>query len=905
MAKKKVTTQINEPREQPQSQKDPDQDETISRQTSMEELGEKLQNLKSLNSLLAREVFEKRQQIDSLGQAKNALQRELARSKGDLEAELGRASDENAGLELEKLFFCVAMETYVREMCAGIDCLVREKEKREREIMLLKGEVNELMENFENLEKSWGEGTEKQQDMATEINPLMEEKREMESRIKKLIEQTSCITKELEMTKMESDEKELLIEDLSREKNELLERKEDNDNVIELVRREKDKLEMNLEEKLKEIQDLHGEIEGIAREKEKIQMENDAQKLTINDLEKELRTLNEILLNSRKEEEMLSGKVFELEKSWGEGMEKQQDMTTEINALMEEKREMESCIAKLVEQMDCMTKDLEMTKTESDEKARLIEDLSREKNELEGLKLCTENEVAELHGEVGQLRDVVIRLQESCQNQEEQNKQLKSEVGHFKDAFDRVTIEKVDALKSVDEERKNGLKLMSEVSEVEKKIEETRNELARVKSEHDIVFEEKKGMERHFELLKKEKDSMQMKLSARVSEIEKSTEGTKKELARVRSECENLFGEKKELESRFELLREEKDSMQMKLSAKVSEMEKMIEETRKELAERRSECKNVFEEKKELEFRFELLRKEKDSMQMKLSAKVYEMEKRVEESRKELARVRSEQECVFEGKKELESHFDLLRKEKDSAQMKLSAKVSEMEKIIEETRKELARVRGQRESVSEGKKELESCFELLKKEKDSMQMKLSAKVSGMEKRIEETSKELARVRSECETVLEEKKELESRYKLLRKDKDSVQKELSEAKQALNKLRAKLESVGMNSEQALTMLKNTAAVLCQSGGDCDYKDNVVTGERKLENETEQYASELEAIKKAFRHKETMVEDMKQQVGLLQNCVADAHKKKSFWTVGLLHGHPRSRGKKTCMLKVKSD
>lgn len=150
MAKKKVTTQINEPREQPQSQKDPDQDETISRQTSMEELGEKLQNLKSLNSLLAREVFEKRQQIDSLGQAKNALQRELARSKGDLEAELGRASDENAGLELEKLFFCVAMETYVREMCAGIDCLVREKEKREREIMLLKGEVNELMENFEN-----------------------------------------------------------------------------------------------------------------------------------------------------------------------------------------------------------------------------------------------------------------------------------------------------------------------------------------------------------------------------------------------------------------------------------------------------------------------------------------------------------------------------------------------------------------------------------------------------------------------------------------------------------------------------------------------------------------------------------------------------------------------------------
>ncbi|XP_035544641.1 uncharacterized protein LOC118348023 [Juglans regia] len=51
----------------------------------------------------------------------------------------------------------------------------------------------------------------------------------------------------------------------------------------------------------------------------------------------------------------------------------------------------------------------------------------------------------------------------------------------------------------------------------------------------------------------------------------------------------------------------------------------------------------------------------------------------------------------------------------------------------------------------------------------------------------------------------------------------------------------------------------------------------------EDEIQPYARELDAIKTAFKSKEKMVEDMKKQLGFLQNSIVEAHKQKSFWTL----------------------
>ncbi|CAI0473873.1 unnamed protein product, partial [Linum tenue] len=41
--------------------------------------------------------------------------------------------------------------------------------------------------------------------------------------------------------------------------------------------------------------------------------------------------------------------------------------------------------------------------------------------------------------------------------------------------------------------------------------------------------------------------------------------------------------------------------------------------------------------------------------------------------------------------------------------------------------------------------------------------------------------------------------------------------------------------------------------------------------------------MEAIKSCFRDKDAKVEEMKQRVGALENSVAEAEKKKSFWAM----------------------
>jgi len=157
MAKKKASRNSNDTandnRQQQHDQKAPETDKkatVLSRQSSMEEHDsseEQFQNLKSLNAMLLKQAMEKRNQIDSLVQAKDELETELARycqEKTGLRDELDQVSDENFGLKFELDFVIVFVESQFREMCVGVDMLVKEKSDRESEIRVLKGEAIEL-----------------------------------------------------------------------------------------------------------------------------------------------------------------------------------------------------------------------------------------------------------------------------------------------------------------------------------------------------------------------------------------------------------------------------------------------------------------------------------------------------------------------------------------------------------------------------------------------------------------------------------------------------------------------------------------------------------------------------------------------------------------------------------------
>ncbi|PPD78285.1 hypothetical protein GOBAR_DD24781 [Gossypium barbadense] len=159
---------------------------------------------------------------------------------------------------------------------------------------------------------------------------------------------------------------------------------------------------------------------------------------------------------------------------------------------------------------------------------------------------------------------------------------------------------------------------------------------------------------------------------------------------------------------------------------------------------------------------------------------------------------------------------------------------------------------------------------------------LRSKVSEMENMLKKTEEELARKRTEWQNLIEEKKEMGSHIGSLAEDKDRLHLELLERKRSFNDLRAKMESTTINYERALTLLKTTASLLCQSK-DEKLPEEAAIAEQKLEDEIELYAMELEAIKKAFKNKETVAQDLKQKVELMEKSMVEAQKKKSFWTL----------------------
>jgi chromosome segregation ATPase len=611
MAKKKVTRQAEVHKEeaaQPQDQSQTHQAKP------MDDPSEKLQNLKSLNSLLLKETFERRQQVESLEQAKQALEAELNRSgmeKKALEAELTWVSEESVGLELEKSVIFAFWETQMVEIGVGFDGLVREKgeiEKmkceREAEIGFLKKEANELVANLENERGRLSQVCRERDLLKTEIddhvqeaNGLRENMVEMEKKDKRSVE-------EIEKLKVECEG--LLKEKLETEK------------AVKALKRQKESVQGNLEQSMEVINSLKSEIEGVIRAKSEVERERTTQEVKIGELEKEVGELNGIVMTLREEEEILHAKVLELEKMIGQAMDKEKEMALQINVLVEEKREKEQNIEKLKDQKDSVQRILDMTSKESEGRLQKIEELIREESEIGKLKLSLESKIVHLETEVDSLRNAISTLRESCRDEEDKNKQLVIEVGRFRGAFDRLTLERDEVQKGFDEERK------------------------KVKSMEVVVLEK-------------------------------------------------------------------------------------------------------------------------------------------------------------------------------------------------------------------------------------------------EKRIEETVEELGQMRSERENLIERNKAIESSVEVLVKEKDLVQKNLVEAQRGIDDLRAKMESAGINSKRALSMMKNTAALVCHSTDDRDSKEKVVINEQKLEEEIQPYAVELDAIKNAFRNKEKMVEDMKKQVDFLQSSVAEAHKRKSFWTL----------------------
>ncbi|TYJ24026.1 hypothetical protein E1A91_A08G233000v1 [Gossypium mustelinum] len=518
MVKKKVTHQSNDPKQRNPSQEihDPAKDSTftkasnpLSRQSSMEDPKEKLQNLKSLNSLLVKEAFESRQQIDSLVQAKEALEVELIERK-KLEAE---ESEKNVSVELQNGLVSVYMVNQMKEL--GVE--------RETVIGALKNKVSGLIGSLEEERKMLS--------LVCEERDLVRNDFELQVNEGKLMKE--------KLTEMEGNERKFVEEigKLKVEYDRLVWEKEELEKVKSSMVKDRNLLEKNMTDMAGEVEHLRRENEKVVREKKEIEIEKNEQRVKIDEMEKEM---SEVILSFRKEDGVLRSKIFELEKNCGEAMDREAERAIEIGALVEEKRAKERSIEKLMEEKDFISRSLEAIMVESEDRQRRIEKLLEEsdanrralemnekelrdmhkkikellgdKTEIEKDKIHGENENIKLHNEVSELRNIVHRLQEECLDHQKKKDELVSEVSRFKALVDQITLERDNALKGFDKEKHNGVNLRSKVSEMENMLKKTEEELARKRTEWQNLIEEKKEMGSHIGSLAEDKDRLYLEL---------------------------------------------------------------------------------------------------------------------------------------------------------------------------------------------------------------------------------------------------------------------------------------------------------------------------------------------------------------------------------------------------------
>ncbi|WCJ43208.1 Prefoldin chaperone subunit family protein [Euphorbia peplus] len=493
MAKKKINNHNPKPTPQP---------------PAMDDSQGQLQNLKSLNEVILKETMERRNQVESLLQAKESLEFQLNQTADLntlLKTECARESEERVCLEIEKGLFSVFIETQMDAMAILVRSLMSENGEKEGKIGVLKGVIDGLKGELDG-ERERFSGICRQRDrLAREVEERNEE-----------VDGLKGIVVELEEKKIQAEDEIRKVNEFYSQSLEELKKKKE---LFDEVRRLRDVAEKELAMKVNAVEDLNRNLGEIARKKNEIERENREKKVKIGELEKQLSKYSETVSSLRKEEGNLRFKLTELETNYAEAVNMAKVISEENVSLAEEKKEKEATIVKLMEEMDSRERLLKSLNTELKDKEGLTVTLLREKEEIEDVKVSKENEVLKLNDELIGVTNAVVAMQESIKIQEEQNKHLASEVCHYRATLEQVKLEKDNAERDLDKETKNNRNLMARVLEMEKKVEESVQEFAKMKNQHGHLLDEKRGLESELGLLRKEKESVQDTLSEARREV--------------------------------------------------------------------------------------------------------------------------------------------------------------------------------------------------------------------------------------------------------------------------------------------------------------------------------------------------------------------------------------------------
>lgn len=322
------------------------------------------------------------------------------------------------------------------------------------------------------------------------------------------------------------------------------------------------------------------------------------------------------------------------------------------------------------------------------------------------------------------------------------------------------------------------------------------------------------------------------------------------------------------------------------LNEMVGSLQEEEERLRVYMAELEKRCIEGEDKEREMKSEIAELVKEKDEREKRLLGLIEEksvVEKDLDDALKQLDELKQTMEQIVNENREIGGAK--IRKEKE---------ILELEKQVAELRDALS---GMEESRSAQKEKMYSLESEVGNYKDSLErvlvernedrrelfderengISLKQKLVAMEKNVEETVKLVEILEAENANIKGEKENLEGHCIRLKKDIASAENELAVARKELDTMKAKLEVADAKSEQVLKALRSTVELVCPND------EMNITHDKEMNGEIEPCVAHLEAIKYAFKSREDKVEDMKKQVEFLENSVAEAHKKKNFWTI----------------------
>uniref|UniRef100_A0A5B7CDT0 Uncharacterized protein n=1 Tax=Davidia involucrata TaxID=16924 RepID=A0A5B7CDT0_DAVIN len=489
---------------------------------------------------------------------------------------------------------------------------------------------------------------------------------------------------------------------------------------------------------------------------------------------------------------------------------------------------------------------------------REMRETLREKSEIEKVKNERESEIEFLKKK---LSEVVVEI--------DNEREVSTRAGRERDAM------RSELDVQMEETNRLGLKLI-EAEKRERKIQE---EFRKLEMEFIGVMEEKEERDRRIESMMRDKGSIERSLaeSNRVIEhLKRGIEGIVREKEGIEEERNVEVKKKNELENIVDELNKmvlglQKEEERLRFS--VADLEKRCVEGAEKQKQMVMEIDGLVQEKKEFEKSFESLIEDKSLVMMDLD----EVRKLLDDQKQKTDQIVQEKIEIEEVKARKESDIAALKKEVGGLWDATLA-------LDEKCRGQIEKIKQLESEISHYKDSLDEAIKDLDGEKKKG-MNLSVNLMELENNAEKTREEMGQMKTENCSLLGEKKELESRCAMLMEEKASLEKGLLEAQKGMDDKQAKVKLVDTNLKLALNMLRNTAALVSLSKDEKGVLDDkVLVDEQKVGGEEiKPYVAELETIKNAFKNRESLVEDMKGQLEFLQNSVAEAHKKRSFWTL----------------------